>query len=48
MTMTGDEETWSACLWMFTWQFDSNLAEIKSVFNEILQNKVMPSMHKHE
>ena len=48
VTMNTDEETCSACLWMSTGQFDSNLAEVKSKFNEILQNKVMPLLHKHE
>ena len=30
---------------MFTWHFDSNLAEVKSKFNEILQNKEMPLLN---
>jgi hypothetical protein len=47
-SMDGDEEICSACLWMFTWQFDSYLAKFKSKFNEIPQNKEMALMQKHE
>ena len=48
VTMAGEEETGSACLWMCSGQFDSNLVEPKSMLNEILQNKVMQLLHKHE
>ena len=38
MTTAGDDGTCSACYLILTRQFDSNLGELKSTFNEI--NKI--------
>ena len=48
MTMAVDEELCSACLWMCTGQFDSNLVELEGRFYKIFKNKVMSLLQKNE
>ena len=48
MTTAGDKETCSACFWMCTGQFDINLAELKSMFNEIFKIMVLTLIQTHE